>query len=134
MNLSASQIYALARAAGFPPLIAVTMTAIALRESSGNQSAFNGNASTGDRSYGLWQINLKDPSVYALMTAKFPEIAQNEQWLLTGSNNARAAFALWGCSNKNLETAWYINRQPYQTRYEVHLPEAQAAALAAFPK
>jgi TP901 family phage tail tape measure protein/lambda family phage tail tape measure protein len=48
----------LARAAGFSPQEAIVMAAIAQAESSGNARAFNGNAATGDKSYGLWQINM----------------------------------------------------------------------------
>ena len=39
------------------------MTAIALRESAGDPNAFNGDAATGDRSYGLWQINMRDAGI-----------------------------------------------------------------------
>jgi SLT domain-containing protein len=127
--LTAAQIYALARAAGFPPVVAVTMTAIALRESGGNPAAFNGNAQTGDRSYGLWQINmigtLSEPRLKAFGIAR-------EDQLLDPATNAHAAFVLWNRSYKNLSMCWYIDHPGmYQTRYESHLPAAQAAALAA---
>jgi hypothetical protein len=36
------------------------MTAIGMAESSGNAGAHNPNRSTGDNSYGLWQINMID--------------------------------------------------------------------------
>jgi hypothetical protein len=55
-TLTADQIYAYAIGAGFPPQTAVTMTAIALRESSGQTDAYNGTPP--DDSYGLWQINM----------------------------------------------------------------------------
>jgi hypothetical protein len=126
--LTAAQIYALARAAGFPPVVAVTMTAIALRESSGDPKAFNGNSLTGDRSYGLWQINMFQG--LAAERLKLFGLAHAEQ-LLDPATNAHAAFVLWGGKNKNLSTAWYIDHPgPYQDRYESHLAAAQAAALA----
>jgi hypothetical protein len=127
--LTAAQIYALARAAGFPPVVAVTMTAIALRESSGKADAFNGNADTGDRSYGLWQINMIGS--LAPFRLKLFNLATAEQ-LLDPAVNAHAALMLWNRDNKNLSTCWYIDHPgPYQARYESHLPAAQAAAIAA---
>lgn len=129
--LTAAQIYALARAAGFPPVVAVTMTAIALRESSGDPNAFNGNAATGDRSFGLWQINMRDVGIAKMITQKVLAL-DNDSHLFDPAMNARAAFLLWGGSNKNLNVAWRIATPGmYQSRYESHLPAAQAAAIAA---
>jgi len=130
MILTADQIYALACQAGFPPHVAVTMTAIALRESAGDPAAFNGNEKTGDRSYGLWQINMFG-SLAEPRKKIFDITSENE--LLDPMVNARAAFRLWGGKNKNLSIAWYIDvdHGDYQARYEKHLPAAQAAALAA---
>jgi cell wall-associated NlpC family hydrolase len=54
--LTADQIYEAARAAGFSPDQAVTMTAIALAESGGNPGAHNPH---GEDSRGLWQINMR---------------------------------------------------------------------------
>ena len=121
------------RRAGFPPVIAVTMTAIALRESSGNPNAFNGNTATGDRSYGLLQINMLSPQVAALLIKNIPAVAADEHALLDPDVNAQAGFLLWGGRNSNLEMAWYINHDgtAYKTRYESFLPAAQAAALQA---
>lgn len=45
-------------AAGGSKLTAPVAAAIAMAESGGNPTAHNGNASTGDNSYGLWQINM----------------------------------------------------------------------------
>jgi hypothetical protein len=45
---------------GLTPEKAITMAAIALGESGGRPSAHNPNRSTGDNSYGLWQINMID--------------------------------------------------------------------------
>lgn len=47
-----------AHKAGFRGEDLVMMIAIAMAESGGNPRAFNGNAGTGDQSYGLWQINM----------------------------------------------------------------------------
>ena len=55
VRYSAEQIYEFARAAGFSPDQAVTMTAIALAESGGNSGAHN---ASGEDSRGLWQINM----------------------------------------------------------------------------
>lgn len=132
MKLTAAQIYAFARAAGFPPVVAVTMTAIALRESGGDPEAFNNNESTGDYSFGLWQINMLNAGIRTLIVKSVIPPPPNNGFymLLDPARNARAAFALWAGENKNLDVAWYIDRGTYKTRYEAHLPEAQAAALA----
>ncbi|HLW77240.1 MAG TPA: transglycosylase SLT domain-containing protein [Bryobacteraceae bacterium] len=129
--MTEQQIYFAMRWAGFPPHVAVTMTAIALRESAGDPNAFNGNEATGDRSYGLLQINMRDPNVAALLTKEIPAVADDERALLDPDTNAKAGFLLWGGRNSNLNLAWYINREgPYQERYESHLPAVQAVALA----
>lgn len=127
MILAVVQIFELMRRAGFSVLLAIVMTAIALRESSGKPGAFNGDAATGDRSYGLLQINERDHNVAALMV----KIGiTDEKQLLDPAVNARAGFALWGGRNANLDEAWYITRPGYKERYEAQLPLAIAAALA----
>lgn len=129
--LTVAQIYAIARAAGFPPVVAVTMAAIAMCESSGIPTAHNGSLSTGDNSFGLWQINLHSPANYTMLVAKFPAIAQDPRWLLDPKNNALAAAALWAGNNKNLSVAWYAELVgASRERYESHLAAAQTAALA----
>ena len=45
---------------GLTPEKAITMAAVALGESGGRPGAHNPNRSTGDNSYGLWQINMID--------------------------------------------------------------------------
>jgi hypothetical protein len=134
--LSPAQIYECAKAAGFPSEVAVTMTAIALRESGGNSTVLNNTPATGDRSYGLWQINMASPKVAALAIKIIPELAtpDGERCLLDPVANATIAHALWGSSNHNLDIAWYICGAPahddsYRLRYESHLPAAQRAAL-----
>ena len=54
----ARRLAQLARAAGIPDDKIPTMVAIALAESGGKSAAHNDDASTGDNSYGLWQINM----------------------------------------------------------------------------
>lgn len=131
MVMSPVQIYEAMRGAAFPSVVAVTMTAVALRESSGDPSVFNNNAATGDRSYGLLQINMLSPQVNALIKANIPEVAADEKALLDPAINAKAGFLLYGGHVNNLNIAWYINHGgAYQSRYESHLPAAQAAALA----
>jgi tape measure domain-containing protein len=57
-RLSVGTLVGLAKAAGFNDRDARIMAAIAMAESGGRSSAFNGNAATGDKSYGLWQVNM----------------------------------------------------------------------------
>lgn len=57
-NVSPNQLYGALTAAGLPPTAAAAFVSIAGRESGYNTGAFNGNTSTGDQSYGLFQINL----------------------------------------------------------------------------
>jgi Lysozyme like domain len=120
------QIYETMRRAGFPPVVAVTMTAIALRESAGNPDVINNTPKTGDLSYGLLQINLLGALADRM---KSFGITKGEQ-LLDPATNAHAGFVLWNGKNSNLDVAWYITRDNYRQRYESHLPAAQAAALA----
>lgn len=130
--LTDDELYGTFRA-HFPGEVATAVTAIALRESGGDPAAYNGpldekgTNATGDRSYGLTQINLGDPEVSALMVKNGITSAV----LLTPDGNARAAALLWGGRNSNLNLAWYIDRAGtvYQQRYQSFLPRAQAAAL-----
>ncbi len=125
MLLTTRQIFDTMRRAGFPPAVAITMTAIALRESGGDPAAFNDCAKTGDRSYGLLQIDM-----LALGPAYMSVFGiTDENQLLDPDVNARAGFKLWAGKNANLNVAWYINKPVYRARYELHLPAAQAAAL-----
>lgn len=115
--------------AGFPGKLGATMGAIAMRESSLIPTAHNGNAATGDDSYGLWQLNWKVSQVRALLEQH--GITDPNQ-LLDPDTNAKAAFLLWGGKRSSLNTAWYIDSSvgTYKARYESHLPAAQFAALA----
>lgn len=59
MALSQSDLFSLAKKAGLSDDRAKVAAAIAMAESGGDPNAHNTNASTGDDSYGLWQINMK---------------------------------------------------------------------------
>lgn len=130
MPLTPAQIYAYARQAGFPPVVATTVTAVALRESGGDPAAHNGNASTGDNSFGLLQINLAVKGIADLLTNN----GIHSEDLFDPKANMLAGFILWNHRNANLDVLWYITRSggavDYRARYEKHLPEAQSAALA----
>ncbi len=137
--LTPKQLYQTFRRAGFPPHLAVTMGAIALRESSGVPDAYNGNKTTGDRSYGLLQINMLDKNVSTFINDTVLR-GQAEGRLLDPDMNAQAGYALWGKRNSNLDIAWYIGRvnkdgtdTDYKKRYESHLPAMQKAALETEP-
>ena len=85
---------------GLDPEKAILMAAVGLAESSGNSGAHNNNRSTGDNSYGLWQINmiddlgparlkryglrsnedLKDPSVNARVMADILKTSGIKAW------------------------------------------------------
>lgn len=127
--LTSDQIYQIAYAAGFRPPVVTTMVAIALRESAGVPTVHNGNAATGDDSYGLWQINLRDQGIRSVLAGHGIAAAN----LLDPSQNARAAFILFNGQVPNLDTLWYLSRTTpkydYKGEYEKHLPVAQAAAL-----
>jgi hypothetical protein len=58
MTLSQSDLYSLAIHEGLSDGQAKIAAAIAMAESGGDPNAHNTNSSTGDNSYGLWQINM----------------------------------------------------------------------------
>lgn len=105
-QLNSTQVYALARNAGFPPETARKMVAIAQRESSFRTDVVGTINAAKERSYGLWQINLKDQGIKALMQRN-GITAEN---ILQPEVNARAAFLLWAGNDRNLDTAWYTER------------------------
>lgn len=53
-----SELYSLALAQGLTPARARIAAAVGMAESGGNAQAHNTDASTGDNSYGYWQINM----------------------------------------------------------------------------
>lgn len=99
-TFTAGQMTALAEKAGFDKNTAKIMGAIGMAESSGNPSAHNTNAKTGDDSYGLWQINMlgdMGPS-----RRKFFQINKNED-LFIPAINAMAAHKIYKSQGLN---AW----------------------------
>ena len=121
--LSADQIYSLARQAGFPSDVAITMTAVAFRESAGCPTAHNPGVNGSEDSYGLWQINVKaNPGILAQLGLSSPSQLYNP------ATNAAAAALLWGGNNANLNIAWAINQPGYDTAYQQFLPMAMQAA------
>lgn len=122
--LTLEQIYRLARQAGFPPDVATTMTAVAMRESRGCPDAYNPGVPVGkEDSYGLWQINIKgNPGILKALGLTSP------QQLFDPATNAAAAARLWNGDNRNLDIAWYVNRPGYKEDYERFMPAAQLAA------
>ncbi len=120
-GLSPASIYADAILAGFDKATAVTMTAIGLAESSGNNRAHNGNASTGDDSYGVWQINMlgaMGPARRQLFGIK------DNSELYDPMVNAKAAHAIY----QQQGLAAWSTYQGSHPSYLDHLAEAQAAA------
>jgi hypothetical protein len=128
-TLTADQIYAYAIGAGFPPSTATTMTAIALRESSGQTDAFNGKVvacpdgsmACGDQSYGLWQINMLGAQgtpfgpcsggQCGLGPARMVSLGLSDpSELFDPGVNAAAAYQIWGGNDANLDIAWYVDR------------------------
>jgi hypothetical protein len=125
--MSYSQVYEVARGAGFPPDVAVQMTAIAFRESSGCPTAHNpGTLGVKEDSYGLWQINvLSNSRVMSQLGLSDPT------QLYDPATNAAAAYIIWGGNPANLNTAWAINKSGppfyYAEKYQANLAQAQAA-------
>jgi Lysozyme like domain len=103
-KLNGRQVNDLALGAGFTASDARTMTQIAWGESGWNPRAHNPNSSTGDNSYGLWQINMlgsMGPS-----RRKALGLTSNEQ-LYDPATNARAARMIWKSQGFN---AWSVYR------------------------
>lgn len=121
--LGPADLYNLAIGAGFPSDTAVKMAAIALKESGGNPSAYNGLPP--DDSYGLWQVNMYG-SLEAPRLAQFG-LTTNSQ-LFDPATNAAAAYSIWGGNDNNLNIAWAINDGGVnQSRYQNNLPVVMAA-------
>jgi hypothetical protein len=90
-TLSGQQLKEVLQQAGFKGEGLKTAWAIAMRESGGKPSAFNGNAGTGDKSYGLFQINM----LGSLGPARLKELGLNSnEDLLDPLTNAKAAFKM----------------------------------------
>lgn len=95
-NVNPTQLYGALTAAGLPPTAAAAFVSIAGRESSYNTGAFNGNAGTGDKSYGLFQINLLNGGWTSFLQAH--GLADPAKDLLTEDGAVRAAAAIYGSS------------------------------------
>jgi murein DD-endopeptidase MepM/ murein hydrolase activator NlpD len=118
-TLSTDQLVALAKQVGFNQQNAVIAAAVAKAESGGGSGKLNNTPSTGDLSYGLWQINMID----RLGPSRLKQfgISSYEQ-LYDPLTNARAAFILSGGSNFS---PWSVYKSG---KYKSFLPEAQKAA------
>ena len=99
------------------------MAAIAMKESGGNPSAYNGTPP--DDSYGLWQINMYGN----LGPARMSQFGlSNKSQLFDPATNAAAAYSIWNGNPNNLNIAWAINDGGVnQSRYQANLPVVQAA-------
>jgi cell wall-associated NlpC family hydrolase len=76
--------------AGFKGPALQSAWAIAMRESGGNPQAFNGNTKTGDRSWGLFQIN-----TLGSLAGRVKQLGlKSEHDLLDPLTNAKAAFVM----------------------------------------
>ncbi len=119
MAFSFGDLELVARQAGFSPELAPVMAAIGLAESSGNPRAHNPNASTGDNSYGLMQINM--------LGAMGPErraafgIRSNEE-LFDPLTNMKAAKKIFDSQGLG---AWSVYKSG---AYKQHLPGSYTPA------
>lgn len=145
MTMTDDELYALFVTVGFPrdyagkdgpEDLAAYMVAIALRESGGDPSRFNGNAETGDCSLGLCQINLRDDLVVLGLARKYPAALRMTGTvtpipaLLDPQVNATAARLLYNGVRSWMDTLWYIDRPGVaRDRFLALLPRAQAAAV-----
>jgi Lysozyme like domain len=120
-TLSTLEIYALARRAEFSEQQAVTATAIALAESSGNPDAHNDNPATKDDSFGLWQINM----IGTLGPARRKQfgISRNEE-LFDPVTNAQAAHSVFSSPPGGF-AQWSTFKRG---EHERHLDDARQAA------
>ena len=99
-SLSGTDVARMAYNAGFRGDDLVDVVAISKRESSWKPTAFNGNGATGDRSYGLMQINM----IGSLGPARLQQfgLTSNDQ-LLDPQTNLNAAFVLYQRSGNSLQ-------------------------------
>jgi hypothetical protein len=103
---------------GLSPEKAITMAAVALGESGGRPGAHNPNRSTGDNSYGLWQINMIDE----LGPERARALGIKDYNQLKDPNiNARAMKMILNSQGLN---AWSVHRNRLHLQY---LPEARRA-------
>jgi hypothetical protein len=74
--------------AGFSGSELITFVALAGRESGFTPTAYNGNLGTGDKSYGMWQINTLDPATWQRMSSALGLTSRDQ--LLDPLTNAKA--------------------------------------------
>lgn len=97
--------------------------AVAMRESNGRPGAFNGNAATGDKSYGLFQINM----LGSMGAARMKQFGlKSEQDLLDPLVNAKAAYQMsrGGWSAWDIDPTGYNynrNRASWQKHYNAYM-------------
>lgn len=119
-TISPGQTYLAALRAGFNPTQAEIMTAIAGAESNYTPVDLNNNPSTGDLSYGLWQINMLG-SMGPERRQTFGLRSNND--LYDPATNARAAYAISGKGKDFTPWTTYTNGA-----YLDFMPAAAAAA------
>lgn len=122
-RLTPLEVARLAYAAGLRgDEIIATAVAVCTEESQRYDQAWNFTEETGDRSYGLWQINLKG----SLLEARLKEYnLKNGSDLYSPSVNARVMADL--SKNGTKWTAWGAYTSG---RYEKNMPEARKAVAA----
>jgi hypothetical protein len=119
--LNAQQIASLLQQQGFAKDKIPTMTAISLAESGGRTQAFNPNAQTGDRSYGLFQVNMHG----GLGPARMKQFGlKSEKDLFNPETNVKAAKQILASQGLG---AWSVYKGG---QYKQFLPEAQKATAA----
>jgi hypothetical protein len=116
--LGPEQLVDLALQSGFTPELAPVMAAIALAESGGRTNAHNPNQSTGDNSYGLWQINMID-NLGRERRRSYGLKKDEDLW--DPATNVRAAKKVHESQGLN---AWTVYRTG---AYRQYLPEAKRA-------
>src|SRR4051794_40196194 len=100
--LSAEQVAQYLYNAGFRGEDLVNMVAIGKRESGYRPDAFNGNSGTGDKSYGLFQINM----IGSMGPARLRAVGiSSPNQLFAPATAAHAAFVLYKQSGNKL-TPW----------------------------
>jgi len=121
--LNANQLLQLAQKAGFKDKEAKTMAAIILGESGGRPDEYNPNAATGDKSYGLAQINM----IGSMGPARLKQfgLQKNEQLFDPATNLAAAQKVYSEVGNKF--TPWSVYSSG---AYKQFLPQVEKAALA----
>jgi hypothetical protein len=138
-NLNLYDIVSLLRKVNFPEKDISAMAAIALAENESlNVNKINDNPNTGDLSYGIFQINMKDE--LGPDRRKKLGIKSNEE-LLDPLTNAKAAVLIYNESKKYAKNkndglnAWssYKPNKDGIRRYEQFLPEATALVTRTKP-